>query len=54
MKTIDEAIEQGIKIGDIVIYNGKPYEFIGYDGNYPIGYRLIPVEEKEKEVQDEN
>lgn len=46
MKTIEQAIKDGIKKGDIVIYNEKPHRFIGYDGCYPIGYRLIPIEEK--------
>lgn len=48
MKTIEEAIQDGIKKGDVVLYNGKPYKFVGYDGNYPIGYRLVPVEGKEE------
>lgn len=45
MKTLSEAVEEGIKVGDIIQYDGKPYIFVGYDNNYPIGYRVIPIED---------
>lgn len=49
MKPIEKAIKQGIKIGDLVIYNKQLYKFIGYDNCYPRGYRLLPVKKEEEQ-----